>query len=172
MNLTTNVHQVVSFILTVILQEHVSLHNVIQAIWEDLGDETYAVGILTSRKYRKFAAEAWMPREDSLPTYQTFVNVWKHSCSKIKLKASMRFTKCDCCVMAREALDRHRLSGTCTSEEFATIKKGLDDHLEVSGTGIFSPYLDGVHLGLFVCRFRRVLIFGRIFRFNTSCSIH
>ena len=92
-----------------------------------------------------------MAREDSLPTYQTFVKVWNRSCGKIKLKASMRFTKCDCCVMAREAIDRHRLSGTCNSEEFATTKKGLDDHLPGGewDWNTFSPYRDGGHIGLF-----------------------
>lgn len=68
------------------------------------------------------------------PVYQYFVHVWNRDCSNIKLKKHMRFTKCDICTVANEALDVQRRKGGMgwMTEEMANIKRTLDDHYEVS----------------------------------------
>lgn len=68
------------------------------------------------------------------PTYQYFVFVWNRDCSHIKLKKAMRFTKCDVCTLANEALDVERRkggAGWCT-EAMEIIKRHLVDHNEAS----------------------------------------
>lgn len=68
------------------------------------------------------------------PAYSYFMTVWKRDCSHIKLKKAMRFTKCDICTLANEALDVERRKGGSAwlSPEMAIIKTHLNDHYEVS----------------------------------------
>lgn len=68
------------------------------------------------------------------PAYSYFMWVWQHECSHIKLKKAMRFTKCEICTLANEALDVERRKGGCgwLNPEMETIKRHLRDHYEVS----------------------------------------
>lgn len=70
------------------------------------------------------------------PTYVYFTFVWNRDCSHIKLKKAMRFTKCDICTLANEALDVERRKGGSgwLTPEMEVIKKHLDDHYEVRRT--------------------------------------
>lgn len=68
------------------------------------------------------------------PSYAYFTFVWNRDCSHIKLKKAMRFTKCDVCTLANEALDVERRKGGMgwLTPEMEVIKRHLDDHYEVS----------------------------------------
>ncbi len=85
--------------------------------------------------YALFCASALMAsfgREP--PTYAYFAYVWARDCSHIKLKKAMRFTKCDICTLANEALDVERRKGGAgwLSAAMQIIKRHLLDHYEVS----------------------------------------
>ena len=84
--------------------------------------------------YRIFCENMARGARGKVPTYQTLANAWNACCDNIKLRGSMRFTLCDLCVLSREALDAEQVQGGTgwKSEEMRTIKRGLDDHYEVS----------------------------------------
>lgn len=67
------------------------------------------------------------------PTYQYFASIWSRDCSHIKLKKAMRFTKCEVCTLANEALDVERRKGGAgwCNAEMQVIKRHLHDHYEV-----------------------------------------
>lgn len=67
------------------------------------------------------------------PVYSYFTTVWDRECSHIKLKKCMRFTKCDVCVLANEALDVERKKGGFgwLTPAMQNIKQHLLDHYEV-----------------------------------------
>lgn len=82
------------------------------------------------------------------PVYSYFINIWNRDCSNIKLKKAMRFTKCDVCTLANEALDVQRRKGGMgwMTEEMEKIKKHLEDHYEVHvSIKRTSSYLVGEH---------------------------
>eukprot|EP00752_Nemacystus_decipiens_P017096 g15312.t1 len=63
-------------------------------------------------------------------TYSYFVNTWNKHCPQIRLKKTMRFTKCDICVLSTEALDQARRNGggNWETEAMTTIMRTLEDH--------------------------------------------
>lgn len=77
---------------------------------------------------------AWLVQyATGIPSYQYFTDVWRKECPHIKLKKAMRFTKCDVCTLANEALDVERKKGGVGTMTAAmeTIKRHLLDHYEV-----------------------------------------
>lgn len=66
-------------------------------------------------------------------TYPYFVHVWNKHCSHVHLKKTMRFTKCDTCTLATEALDKARAQGGAgwQSEAMSVIRQSLEDHYKV-----------------------------------------
>lgn len=66
-------------------------------------------------------------------SYSYFVLMWNQHCPQIRLKKTMRFTKCDLCVMCTESLDRARRNGGGGWETAAmsNIKRTLEDHYSV-----------------------------------------
>lgn len=73
--------------------------------------------------------------------YAYSIAVWNRECAHIKPKKAMRFTKCDVCTMANEALDAQRRKGGSgwLTDEMDTIRNHLRDHYEVSiGVAAFS----------------------------------
>lgn len=68
-----------------------------------------------------------------VPSYQYFCQVWREQCSHIKLKKAMRFTKCDVCTLANEALDVERKKGSVgwLTPAMESVIQHLLDHYEV-----------------------------------------
>lgn len=66
-------------------------------------------------------------------SYSYFVLMWNLHCPQIRLKKTMRFTKCDICILATEALDEARRNGGGGWETaaMAIIKRTLEDHYRV-----------------------------------------
>ena len=59
--------------------------------------------------------------------------MWNEHCPHVRLKKAMRFTKCDLCVLATEALDRARANGGhgWESQAMIVIKRKLEEHYRV-----------------------------------------
>ena len=66
-------------------------------------------------------------------SYSYFVRMWNEHCPHVRLKKAMRFTKCDLCVLATEALDRARANGGhgWESQAMIVIKRKLEEHYRV-----------------------------------------
>lgn len=66
-------------------------------------------------------------------SYSYFVLMWNQHCPQIRLKKTMRFTKCDICVMCTESLDvaRRNGGGGWETAAMSTIKRSLEDHYSV-----------------------------------------
>lgn len=83
--------------------------------------------------YNLFCASDVAQRLARIPVYATFCAVWNAQCNHIKLKKAMRFTKCDICTLANEALDERRWKGGASwrTEEMDVILRNLKDRHEV-----------------------------------------
>lgn len=83
--------------------------------------------------YELFAASVACNALVAQCSYSYFVLMWNKHCPHIKLKKAMRFTKCDVCTLASEALDQARRQGGSgwESEAMTTIKRTLEDHYNV-----------------------------------------
>ena len=92
--------------------------------------------------YQIFIASIACQALASACTYSYFVLVWNKYCRHIQLKKTMRFTKCDTCILATESLDRARRNGGAGWESAAmtVIKRTLEDHYRVR---VFAQPHDG-----------------------------
>ena len=81
--------------------------------------------------YLKSATCIHLGHEDCSYTY--FVRIWTLQCPHVKLKSSMRFTKCDTCTLANAALDRLRIHGgpEWRISEAGPIERLVCDHHKV-----------------------------------------
>ena len=63
-------------------------------------------------------------------SYSYFVLMWTKHCPHVRLKKAMRFTRCDLCVLATEALDHARANGGhgWESQAMIVIKRKLEEH--------------------------------------------
>lgn len=83
--------------------------------------------------YEIFLASAACHALAAACSYSYFVLMWNKHCPSIRLKKAMRFTKCDTCVLASEALDQARRNGGggWQTEAMTVIKRTLEDHYQV-----------------------------------------
>ena len=82
--------------------------------------------------YIKSATCIHLGHQDCSYTY--FVQIWALQCPHhVKLKSSMRFTKCDTCTLANAALDRLRIHGgpEWRTSEAGPIERLVGDHHKV-----------------------------------------
>lgn len=84
--------------------------------------------------FYKFLANDLITMVASPSSKSRVICVWNLRCLRIRLKQSMRSTKCDMCVLCQEALNQKR-RGSVTgwfSDAMKVVNQSLDDHHEVS----------------------------------------